>query len=235
MGGSGLLSVSRWTTVALISLSAQVAMASTPRTVLELFTSQGCSSCPPADALVGRFTTDPTVLVLSFHVTYWDDLGWKDPFASDASTERQYGYAHALGERTVFTPQLIVNGTQSLVGSQERAVQHAVETSNGTTAFPVRADLTRQPDGRFVLSLAGPKITADVWELRYVRRSVTRINSGENGGRTLETYNNVTQLRRLGAFTPGTLSLQPLKSPEDGIAVIVQAPGAGRLLGAAAD
>jgi hypothetical protein len=199
---------------------------------MELFTSQGCSSCPPADALVGRFTSNPDVLALSFHVDYWNDLGWVDTFASKASTDRQYAYAHALGERSVFTPQLVVNGMQSLVGSQDGAVQHAVDAVKD--AFPVQADLSRQPDGSFTVNLAGPAVRADVWEVRYVRKAVTQIRRGENGGRTLETFNNVTQIRRLGAFAPGTLKLPPLKSPEDGVAVVVQGFGAGRVLGAAA-
>jgi hypothetical protein len=227
-------SATRWLTAALLSVCAQVAAASTPRVVLELFTSQGCSSCPPADALVGRLSADPSVLALSLHVTYWDDLGWKDTFSSVAATDRQYAYARSLGERTVFTPQLVVNGAQSVVGSQAGAVQRAVETSSHAATFPVQLDLSKQPDGHFTLNLAGPKVGADVWELRYVRRAMTQIRNGENGGRTLETYNNVTQLRRLGAFAPGTLDLPPLKSPDDGIAVLVQAPRAGRVLGAAA-
>jgi hypothetical protein len=234
MNGSPRLPAARWLVAALFSLLAQAASASTPRVVLELFTSQGCSSCPPADALVGRLTADPSVLALSLHVNYWDDLGWKDTFSSDAATERQYAYARSLGERTVFTPQLVVNGAQSVVGSQGGAVQHAVETSSRNAPFPVRLDLARQPDGHFTLNLTGPKVSADVWELRYVRRAVTQIHNGENGGRTLETYNNVTELRRLGAFTPGILNLPPLKSPEDGVAVLVQAPRAGKVLGAAA-
>ena len=212
--------------------SAHVAEAKSPRVVMELFTSQGCSSCPPADALVGRFNSNPDVLALSFHVDYWNDLGWADPFASKPSTDRQYAYARALGERSVFTPQLVVNGTRSLVGSQAGAVQHAVDGVK--EAFPVQADLSRQPDGAFTVSLAGPAVRADVWEVRYVRKAVTQIRSGENGGRTLETFNNVTHIRRLGAFAPGTLKLSPLQSPEDGVAVVVQAPGTGRVLGAAA-
>src|SRR5581483_3518730 len=103
-----------------------VASAAPPRSVLELFTSQGCSSCPPADALAGRLSTDPGLLVLSFHVDYWDDLGWKDSFSSQQSTDRQYQYARALRQQTVFTPQLIVNGRRSLVGSQENEVRKAI-------------------------------------------------------------------------------------------------------------
>ena len=221
----------RWIMAAIAIACAQVAAAKAPRVVMELFTSQGCSSCPPADALVGRFTSNPDVLALSFHVDYWNDLGWADPFSSKASTDRQYAYARTLGERSVFTPQLVVNGTQSLVGSQEGAVQHAL--AGVKDAFPVQADLSRQPDGSFTVNLAGPAVRADVWEVRYVRKAVTQIRAGENGGRTLETFNNVTRIHRLGAFAPGTLNLPPLKSPDDGIAVVVQAP-AGRVLGAAA-
>ena len=234
MSRSPRLPAARWLIALLFFLATQAASASSPRVVLELFTSQGCSSCPPADALVGRLTADPSVLVLSLHVNYWNNLGWKDTFSSNVATDRQYAYSRSLGERTVFTPQLVVNGVQSVVGSQAGAVQHAVEASSQGAPFAVQLDLSRQPDGHFTLNLAGPQVKADIWELRYVLRAVTQIHNGENGGRTLETYNNVTQLHRLGTFTPGTLNLAPLKSPEDGVAVLVQAPRAGKVLGAAA-
>lgn len=221
--------------VAVLLLCTQVAAASPPRVVAELFTSLGCSSCPPADALAGRLSTNSAVLVLSYHVTYWDGPDFSDPFASRASTDRQYAYQRTLAERTVFTPQLVVNGAQSLVGSQDVEVQHALAAAtNPTAAFPVQADLSKQPDGSFSLSLSGPETKADVWELRYIRHSTTRVHGGENGGHTLDTYNNVTHIRRLGPFKPGTLSLPPLKSPEDGVAIVVQSPGPGKVLGAAA-
>jgi hypothetical protein len=203
------------------------------RAVVELFTSQGCSSCPPADAVAGRLRTVPELLVLSFHVNYWDGLGWRDPFALQASTDRQNAYARSLGEHSVFTPQVIVNGTVSLVGSREDAIKQAVEAAE-KDAFPVQADLAKQPDGSFALGLRGSAIGAEVWEVRYVRHAVTQIRGGENGGRRLETYNNVTHIRRLGAFAPDTLKLPPLNAPDDGLAIIVQASGIGGLLGAAA-
>jgi hypothetical protein len=184
--------------------------------------------------LAGRLSADPSVLVLSFHVTYWDDLGWKDSFSTQASTDRQYQYARTLGERTVFTPQLIVNGKRSLVGSQETDIRRALAAAS-QTSLPVRTELAKQADGSFKLVLSGPAVTADVWEIRYVRHAVTRIGAGENGGRTLETFNNVTHLRRVGAFQPGELTLPPLKQPEDGLAVLVQKPSAGEILGVAAD
>ena len=227
--GSALLLI-----VAALLLCSQVATAAPPRAVAELFTSLGCSSCPPADALAGRLSTNSAVLVLSYHVTYWDGPLFADPFASAASTDRQYAYQRTLGERTVFTPQLVVNGTQSLVGSQDVEVQHAVASAATSTAFPVQTGLSKQPDGGFLLSLSGPAIKADVWELRYVRHSSTRVRGGENGGHTLETYNDVTHIRRLGSFKPGTLTLPPLISPDDGIAIVVQSPGPGKVLGAAA-
>jgi hypothetical protein len=219
-----------------VCMPATMADSSTPgaqRAVVELFTSQGCSSCPPADAVAGRLRTVPELLVLSLHVNYWDGLGWRDPFASQGSTDRQNAYARSMGEHFVFTPQVIVNGTLSLVGSQEGAIKQTVEAVD-KDAFPVRADLAKQPDGGFALSLQGSAAGAEVWEVRYVRYAVTRVRGGENGGRTLETYNNVTHIRRLGAFAPGTLKLPPLNTPDDGIAIIVQASGMGGVLGAAA-
>jgi hypothetical protein len=210
-----------------------MAGAGQPRSVVELYTSQGCSSCPPADALAGRLSTDPSVLVLSFHVTYWDDLGWKDAFSSQASTDRQYGYAHTMRQPSVFTPQVIVNGRESVIGSRESDVRRALARS-GEATVPVSTELLKQADGSFKLVLKGTSVTADVWEIRYVRHAITRIGAGENGGRSLETFNNVTQLHRLGAFEPGTLTLRRLEQPEDGLAVIVQKPSAGEILGAAA-
>ena len=203
------------------------------RAVVELFTSQGCSSCPPADAVAGRLRSVPDLLVLSFHVNYWDGLGWKDPIGSQGSTDRQNAYARSLGEHSVFTPQVIVNGKVSLIGSQEGAIQRTLEAM-GKDTFPVQADLTKQPDGGFALSLKGPAIPAEVWEIRYVKYAATRIRGGENGGRMLETFNNVTHIRRLGAFAPGMSQLPPLNAPDDGLAIIVQASGMGGVLGAAA-
>jgi len=238
MSNSGRAQALFWAMIALAFVCVPTTMADSAttgaqRAVVELFTSQGCSSCPPADAVAGRLRTVPELLVLSFHVNYWDGLGWRDPFASQASTDRQNAYARSLGEHSVFTPQVIVNGTVSLVGSREGAIKQAVEAADKDT-FPVQADLIKQPDGGFALSLQGSAIGAEVWEVRYVRHAVTQIRGGENGGRMLETYNNVTHIRRLGAFAPGTLKLPPLNTPDDGLAIIVQASGMGGVLGAAA-
>jgi hypothetical protein len=125
--------------VALAGLTAAytvTCVAGPQRSIVELFTSQGCSSCPPADALLGRLSADPALLALSFHVNYWNSIGWKDPFSSQISTDRQYTYAHALGERTVFTPQLIVNGTRSVIGSQENEIRKEIAKASGWQLQP---------------------------------------------------------------------------------------------------
>jgi hypothetical protein len=221
-----------WRVIAAAALlCAPPAMGGTQHAVAELFTSLGCSSCPPADALAGRLSADPAVLVLSFHVNYWDSPAFRDPFASQASTDRQNAYARHLHERSVFTPQLIVNGTLSLIGSREAEIQKAVGEAN-RVELPVMVNLSRQPDASFALTLEGTAAGAEVWEVRYVRQAVTEVRGGENGGHALTTYNNVTHFLPLGKFAPGTRRLLPLKAPEDGLAVVVQAAGMGRVLGA---
>ena len=203
-----------------------------PQRVVELYTSLGCSSCPPADEIAGKLRELPDFIVLSFHVLYWDGPTFKDPFGSHASTERQSEYERTLKLSTAFTPQIIVDGRQSVVLSEPGALRSALESPE--PAAPVKVALSRQADGAFEASLQGPPTAADVWEIGYVSKATTKIHGGENKGSTLTTYNNVTSIRRLGSFAPGTLHLQPLTSREDGVAVIVQAPGQGRILGASA-
>lgn len=214
----------------LVLCTAAARAQNTGPTVAELFTSQGCSSCPPADAVAGRLRADPKVIVLSFHVNYWDGPQWRDPFASAESTERQYLYSRVLAEHSVFTPQLVLNGTLSLVGSEEPLIRRAIAATNAV-ALPVRVEVSRLPVG-FMATFAGAAMKADVWEVEFVQHSSTRIRGGENGGRTLETYDNVIRFHRLGAFSPGAVQLPGLQSPADGLAILVQAPGLGRMLGA---
>jgi hypothetical protein len=170
--------------------------------------------------------------VLSFHVNYWDNTSWRDSFSSQASTDRQYSYARALRESTVFTPQLIVGGTQSVIASREADVLNAMKQA--ATGNAVTVDLSKLPDGTYNATLSGEGAGADLWEARFVRHAVVRVRGGENGGRELETFNNVVEFRRVGSFATGPLVLPPLKQPEDGLALIVQRPSAGPILGAAA-
>lgn len=208
--------------------------------VLELFTSQGCSSCPPADALMKELSAnDPQLLPLSFHVHYWDNLGWKDTYSSAAYTDRQKGYAQALGESGIFTPQLIVEGKTSVVGSDAGAVKQAI--ANARQA-PRVIDVSLIPDetGHGVIAsmtAKNPGVTppqVDVWEIHFDRYAKTQIGGGENGGRALESVNNVTSLTPLGKWQIAdgkkTITLHDFSG--DGVAIIVQAQEQGSILGA---
>jgi hypothetical protein len=207
-----------------------------PPVVLELFTSQGCSSCPAADALMGRMAQDPGLLPLLFHVSYWNSLGWKDPYASAETTGRQYAYAKALGAgNSVFTPQLVVNGTESMVGSDAWKLRKAIAAANDKIS-PVRAALKPDPSGKLNLSLSGIDLKkTDIWEVRFISHATTPVGAGENGGRTLESVNNVTSIKQLADMVgeDGSFTLPPLRAPDNGLAVIVQEPGPGRILGSA--
>ena len=204
--------------------------------VLELFTSQGCSSCPPADALMGQLSHDPALLPLLFHVSYWNSLGWKDTYASAETTGRQFAYAKALGAgNSVFTPQLVVNGTESMVGSDASKLREAVAAASDKIS-PVRAVLKPDPAGTLNLSLSGVDLKKmDIWEVRFISHATTPVGAGENGGRTLESVNNVTSLKKIDETSrkDGSFILSSLEAPDDGIAVIVQEPGPGRILGSA--
>jgi len=202
--------------------------------VLELFTSQGCSSCPPADALLKKLSAENSQLLpLSFHVDYWNYLGWKDPYSSQANTDRQHGYASAL-DGQVYTPELVVNGTTGVVGSDEGRVRNVIEAAqrNNNAAHVA---ITTQSDGHAV-SIAGTNsgVEADVWEVSfrpYVRNDVDR---GENGGRTLDHVNSVTGLKHLGTWSGQTANytIDMPVNPNDKTAILVQSPHYGRIIGA---
>ncbi len=207
------------------------ANAATGPVVLELFTSQSCSSCPPADALMKKLSeSDSTVLPLSFHVDYWDQLSWKDTYSSPANTQRQTVYSHGSGH--VFTPQLIVNGATSVVGNDESAVSAAITNAR---QMPRPATVSIAPaDGNLAVT-ATSSSPVDIWEVRFDRYTKVNVKSGENGGRTLESVNNVTSFKRLGTLSAQTpslsLNIPPLTG--DGVAILAQAPDQGPILGAA--
>lgn len=207
---------------------------------LELFTSQSCSSCPPADALLRQLSaSDPDLLPLSFHVHYWDNLGWKDTYSSSIYTGRQNAYAQALGQSGVFTPQLIVNGTTSVVGSNETDVRQAIAAAK-QASLPVSVSLAPDNTGhQLVVTIAGNSsstaaIQADIWKVRFNRYAKTSVAAGENGGRTLESINNVTSITSLGTWQSGVSKTFSFDAPSDeGTTILVQAQGQGPILGAA--
>ena len=197
-------------------------------TVIELYQSQGCSSCPPADAVVNKVADRKDVIALSFAVTYWDDLGWKDSFGSPAFTARQWDYAHNAGRGTVATPQVIVNGKDAVLGSREAELNAAI-ARNAVKDGPA-------------ITAAGNKVTvgagtgaATVWVVRYDPRTIdVAIRAGENGGRTIPHRNIVKQLVNVGSWQ-GKAASFPLPAAAPGLqtAVLVQKGKGGAIISAA--
>jgi len=214
------------------SSGAQAADAGHP-VVVELFQSQGCSSFPPANANLMALSQRPDVLALSFGVTYWDQLGWKDTFASPQYTARQWDYAHALHHDNVFTPQVVVNGRLDGVGAGRGEIEQLMRRADRTVAGP---SLTIASGAVLVGAAPMSGGAADVWLVRYDPRIVqVAIRRGENGGRTLPHRNVVRELVRLGGWNgrAARFDIPASRDPALRAAVLVQTAGAGPILAAA--
>jgi hypothetical protein len=197
--------------------------------VVELFTSESCSSCPPADALLLELTKErPELLALSFHVTYWNRLGWRDPYSLEAATDRQKGYARLLGGG-VYTPEMVVDGTRDVVGSDRAAVEHALQGAN--TAVPVTLKLSRQGPSLSVDIGAGQG-AATVWLVGFDLMHRTSVTGGENDGRSLVEANIVRSLHSLGRWQSGALHTTAAQPEGERAAIILQSDD-GHILGAA--
>ncbi len=215
-----------------------------PFAVVELFTSEGCSSCPPAEAFVGDLTREARasggrVYTLAFHVDYWDYLGWKDPFGDAAHTKRQQGYAQALRAGNVYTPQMIVNGADAFVGSDRDKGRQAIEAALGLPAA-VRLALNVEPAPEGVkvgyeLNALGKTVLLNVALLE--RGLVTAVGRGENAGRTLHHENVVRVFKSLPLTgdAQGSLSLFPpklFKSEHASVIAFAQDPKSYRIVAA---
>jgi len=234
-----------WTALALGALLvaagprafAQNADAAPARTVVELFTSQGCSSCPPADALLRELSKRADVIALSIHVNYWDYIGWKDPFASDETTARQHLYAQALRQRYVYTPEMVIDGYVDVTGSRESEVKDLI--AKAAKRDRLRLDVTAKMEGgKIAVSVPGADTgeKATVWLLTMDREHVTKVARGENGGRTLTDANVVREVRKLGVWTGAPLELTAEVPDADeyaGCAILVQSGNVGPVVGAA--
>ncbi len=199
--------------------------------VVELFTSQGCSSCPPADAIVADLARSrPDLLPLTFHVTYWNNLGWQDPFSFPAATERQRRYVAASVSPNVYTPAMVVDGRRDVVGSDRAAVADTVARAKAeaTTAAPVAV---AQAGNMLTITVGAGTGAGRVLLLGYDRQHQTQVGRGENGGRTLLEANIVLSMSVAGAWTGQALRLSAPMPPGEEAAVIVQAED-GRVLGA---
>jgi len=204
------------------------APAATQPAVLELFTSQGCSSCPPADALLGRLATSPGIIALAWHVDYWNGLGWRDPYATATATERQRRYAAALHDE-VYTPALVVNGRRIVVGSDEAAVRAALGAVGG---FAVNVTLRRDAAAWLAeVSAANQPVSALL--ATFDPQRTTAIGGGENGGRKLTEYRIVRDVTPLGTWdgTARRINL-PEVAPGLGAALMIQSEDL-QVLGAA--
>ena len=207
--------------------------------VIELFTSEGCNSCPPAEAYVGELAGRGDVLALAFHVDYWDDLGWRDRFGLSQSVERQRTYARSLRLSGVYTPQVVIDGRADYVGSNRSAIDRALKA--GRDGVPVSLSVS---DGEARVRLGpqgGSQPTqgqpADVVLVAYLRKAVSPIGRGENAGRTLEEFNIVRAVQPLGHWDGSTqefhTKLASLPPDTTDVAVLVQSPGQGGIVAAA--
>jgi hypothetical protein len=201
--------------------------------LVELFTSEGCSSCPPADALLTALAERRNVLPLSFHVDYWDRLGWKDPFSSPEATDRQQNYARLLGTGSVYTPQIVVDGAWEAVGSDQAAVESTLEKAQQQPAALLVTLVVENGRAKVAVSRGGGTQGASVVLIGFDRRRIDRVERGENAGRTLAHIDVVRGIEEVGRLTGGAAQITAaVPWPSDRLAAIVQAPG-GRVLGVA--
>jgi hypothetical protein len=228
-------------------LSAQSVRAGEPRAVIELFTSQGCSSCPAADRLLGELTRDHSLIAMSLPVDYWDYLGWKDTLALHGHANRERAYANARGDREVYTPQAVVNGEVAVLGSDKSAIEGAIAHSRKDAA-PLSVPVTLKiSDGQLTADVAdaradsGEPRNGEVWLCPMTGKVTVNVERGENTGHTLTYYNVVRRWVKLGDWTGKAQSFSiPLGDVAgtdiDSYAVLVQSGAAakpGAVLGAA--
>jgi hypothetical protein len=216
---------------AFLSVSA-VAHAEPRPAVVELFTSEGCNSCPPAEAYVGELAGRNDVLALAFHVDYWDDLGWRDRFGLRQSVERQHAYARSLRLSSVYTPEVVIDGRADYVGSNRVAIGNALKERR--EGVPVTLSVG---NGEAEVRLAAGPVGGDVVLVAYLREARSAIGRGENAGRTLDEYNIVRSITLLGHWAGGAqefrAKLASLPQDATDVAVLVQSPGQGAVVGAA--
>ncbi len=212
---------------------------SMPLTVVELFTSQGCGDCPPADATLGKLAARPDILALSFHTSYWDHRGWRDPFAAQFCVQRQWRYARHFDHNFVYTPQFVVDGVAEVSGGDAAAMDGVIAKRRERRRWlPVRIERSGD-DGLLVEVAAGESNgPSDIWYIVYEKHRRTEVDAGENAGRTLTNHNVVRTLRNLGPWNGQAMQLE-LPQPDGsvqaplGVAVLVQTRSMGLVLGAA--
>jgi len=207
--------------------------------LVELFTSEGCSSCPPADALLGRLVGHPPkgtrVVALGEHVDYWDGLGWKDRFSSAVFTHRQEAYARAMGSGSIYTPELVVGGRLALPGGEDSAARSAISALAGEPVAQVDLRLTKIEEGRRTLRVAArwaPPAKGELLMALVKDRATSRVAGGENAGKTLSHVAVVLALEGMGSGNgafEGSASFDPRGADE--VVVFVEDEGGGPVRG----
>lgn len=219
--------------LAVMVAAVPVKAADQPRAVIEMFTSQGCNSCPPADKLVGEYTKDPGIIVLSYSVTYWDYLGWRDTLASPDNTLRQQAYAASRGDRQVYTPQAIVDGMYHAVGSDRRDIEAKAQRARGvSSALPPLSVpvVVASAAGKTNVSIGSEGSKAPLSDCRvslveFDKERTVSIERGENRGATITYHNVVRSAREIGRWTGGELKLSldaKAGDPNKGAVILVQ-------------
>jgi len=202
--------------------------------VVELYTSQGCSSCPPADAVLGELAQMPNVVALAFHVAYWDNIGWPDHFALPIAIQRQQRYAEILGLSSAFTPQAVVDGRGSFVGSDKRRILSAMLEPRDT--IPIELEVA---DGELRVKVPDRQDRAgyEVNLAAYLPQAQTRVGRGENSGRTLTEFNIVRQFRSLGPWNGREaifhVPLDAMPADATHVAILLQRTNQGPIAGSA--
>ncbi len=193
--------------------------------VVELFTSQGCSSCPPADGLLTQLASRPDTVALTFPINYWDYIGWKDTLAAPEFTARQQAYARGRGDPHVYTPEAVVDGLFDAVGSDKAAIEKALAYGKaGGHALSVSAHL-RDAGGKLQIDIGGgTPAPAEVYVLRVAKRRTVQISRGENSGRNVTYTNVVRAIRKVGDWdgAPLSLKLTELRGDDEGYVVLLQ-------------
>lgn len=218
-----------------------VQQAAAPPVVVELFTSQGCNTCPPADAYLGELAQRKDVLALAFHVDYWNYIGWTDPFARPWASARQRDYRDNLKTRFVYTPQIVVDGAAEGVGSETSTIDsliRAAAAKKAATPAP-RILLSWRVDGALAVDVgegvSPPGNPATLWLVGYDKQHVTSVTRGENEGRTLTDYHPVRTYKRLGSWAGWSAEFivpadEAKALGDGGIAVLLQMNGTGPIL-----
>lgn len=217
------------TTTAEAREPAQAASSAQP-VVVELYQSQGCSSCPPANRNVNAIAGDPGVLALSFAVTYWDRLGWKDSFAKKAYTDRQWEYARAANRSKVYTPQMIINGKAAIVGSNPKQLASEIRKAGG-----LKGPAIQTANGKIRIAAGKAASPATVWLVRYDPRELdVPIKAGENNGKTLPHKNIVRELTQLGKWSGQAASFSVPAGSNNAYrsAILVQSVDGGPMISA---